>query len=328
MVQRKNKRKVTMAETKGYHFKDIEACNMCGSTGASQKLLGHRLNCHQGLFPGKKKGISTSVYKCQLCGLVYPSPIPIPLAIEDHYGLVPEEYWSDDYFCIPENWMKKEITLFNKLKATNTKDGLASALDIGAGIGKTMITLQQNGFDVMGIEPGEQFHDRAITKMGLDKNKIINSTLEDAFFVDESFDWIIFGAVLEHLYDPCLALSKAIRWLKPGGLIQLEVPSSSWLTSLLVNFFYKITGSEFVANISPMHSPFHIYEFNTKSFEINGKLLGYEIAHSKVTATSTYLPKILDPLLFPLMRLSNTGLVLEVWLQKKSRLIPINENSV
>tara|TARA_B100000579_G_C22799848_1_gene839144 strand:- start:572 stop:1495 length:924 start_codon:yes stop_codon:yes gene_type:complete len=305
-----------VGDAKGYLFKDIDACNMCRSTGNSQKLLGHRLNCHQGAFPSKKKGVSTSVFKCRLCGLVYPSPIPIPLSIEDHYGIVPEEYWDNDYFFIPENWMKNEINFFNELNSSAATDGSPCALDIGAGIGKTMITLQQNGFDVMGIEPGEQFHNHAVTKMGIDKEKIIHSTLEDASFADKSFDWIIFGAVLEHLYDPYLALSKAMKWLKPGGLVQLEVPNSSWLTSLLVNRFYKMTGQNYVANISPMHSPFHIYEFSTKTFEINGKLLGYEIAQKKITATSTYLPKILDSLLFPLMRLSNTGLVLETWLRK------------
>ena len=83
---------------------------------------------------------------------------------------------------------------------------------------------------------------------------------------DNSFDFITFGAVLEHLYDPAFALDRAMKWLKPGGIIQAEVPSADHLMSKLLNFYFKLRGTNYVTHISPMHSPFHLYEFTPRSF--------------------------------------------------------------
>src|SRR5205085_2091982 len=79
------------------------------------------------------------------------------------------------------------------------------------------------------------------------------------------FDFITFGAVLEHLYHPAACLEKALQWLKPEGILQVEVPSSKHLVSKLINIYFTLIGTNFVTNISPMHAPFHMYEFSLKS---------------------------------------------------------------
>ena len=38
-------------------------------------------------------------------------------------------------------------------------------------------------------------------------------------------------------------------------------------------------GTNYVTNLNPMHVPYHLYEFDLKSFEVNAKKLGYESAH-------------------------------------------------
>ncbi len=88
------------------------------------------------------------------------------------------------------------------------------------------------------------------------------SSVEDADFPARSFDFITFGAVLEHLYSPSLALSRALGWLRPGGIIQAEVPSSDHLLSKLLNFYFRLRGTNYVTHLSPMHPPFHLYEFS------------------------------------------------------------------
>ena len=60
----------------------------------------------------------------------------------------------------------------------------------------------------------------------------------------ESFDFISFGAVLEHLYDPDFAISRALQWLKPDGLIHLEVPSANWLVRRSVNAYFRLRKGE------------------------------------------------------------------------------------
>jgi ubiquinone/menaquinone biosynthesis C-methylase UbiE len=152
--------------------------------------------------------------------------------------------------------------------------------------------------------------------MKISPERLILSSIEDAEYPENFFDFITFGAVLEHLYDPNDSIKKALSWLKPGGIIHIEVPSSEWLTHKLVNFYYKLRGLEYVANLSPMHEPYHLYEFDLKTFKINGEKLGYKVARFDYYVCDTFLPKSLDFILKPYMRKKNKGMQLCVFLKK------------
>ena len=128
----------------------------------------------------------------------------------------------------------------------------------------------------------------------VDRERLQLAAVEDAEFPDESFDFITFGAVLEHIYDPSAVLGRALKWLKPGGIIQAEVPSSKHLMARLINFYFRLRGTNYVTDISPMHVPFHLYEFGLKSFQKNALLSGYELAEHRFTVCSIYhVPRLL-----------------------------------
>ena len=287
---------------------------MCGCDSTNHKILGKRLNQSQGFNPRKKVGITTSIAKCQNCNLIFSAILPIPNNIQDHYGIPPENYWKEDYFKLEDNYFKDEI---ETLKNLITLDIKSKALDIGAGVGKCMLALNRAGFDSYGLEPSEPFYQRAVEKMGIDISKLKLTSIEDAKYPENEFDFITFGAVLEHLYNPSASIEKAIKWLKPGGVIHIEVPSSKWLINRIINFSYKIRGLDYVGNISPMHIPYHLYEFDLKSFLLNSKLNNYNVIHHQYFVSETYLPKIFNPIIKPYMKLTNTGMQLVVWLQKK-----------
>lgn len=297
-----------------YYFEYIEKCNLCNSKSTSHKILGKRLNQSQGTNPKNRIGVTTTIMKCSNCGLVYSNPLPIPFDIQDHYGILPEEYWKESYFVLNEYYFEKEI--YQAKKLIEFKKGMKS-LDIGAGLGKAMISLSKNGFDAYGFEPSKQFYDRAIFNMGIDHNKLKLGMIEEIEYPENSFDFITFGAVLEHLYNPSLSILKAFKWLKPRGVIHIEVPSSEWLTNKLINAFYKIKLTDYVGNLSPMHDPFHLYEFGLKSFKIHAKNNDYELAFYEYYVCQTFMPKIFDYILKPYMKKTNTGMQLCVWLRKK-----------
>src|SRR5688572_21920223 len=98
-----------------YTFNYISNCNMCGSSTDNHKILGKRLNRSQGKHPTNKIGITTTICKCNVCGLIYSNPQPIPFDLQDHYGIPPEEYWNKDYFSIDETYFKNEIEKLKKL---------------------------------------------------------------------------------------------------------------------------------------------------------------------------------------------------------------------
>lgn len=295
-----------------YRYKDHDACNMCGFEG--RRVLGRRLNTRQGLRPQKKVGIATTVVQCSQCGLISPAPIPYPARLEQHYGVSPESYWKPEYFAIEPDYLKGVINLFHSLHGANGNDRLV-ALDVGAGIGKGMIALANAGFEAYGLEGSETFYRMAIDKMNVSPDRLNLSTVEDATYEKSYFDFINMSAVLEHFYDPSAVLKKAVTWLKPGGLVYVEVPSASWLMSRLARLFYRATGSDYVINLSPMHAPFHIYEFTLRTFEQHAKRNGYVIARHDYYECQTYMPPPIGPVFDRLMRMAGTGMQLAVWLR-------------
>lgn len=282
-----------------YRLVTPEKCNMCHSPVSESKMLGRRLNSSQGLSPKKKPGFSVSVMRCNNCGLIYPSPLPIPSSIDDHYGVPPESYWTDAFLTVEDDYYSGNIRLIEK--TLDIKEGM-KALDIGAGIGKCMVALERRGFETYGIEPSSTFYQRTQENFNFSPEKFHQESIESAEFENEMFDFITFGAVLEHLYDPFGSIEKALRWTKKGGVIAIEVPNSDWLIAKLINKVYKIKGSDFVANISPMHEPFHIFEFTKKTFEEAAKLLNYEIALLEYFPGQTYGPGPIKKLLKPMVK--------------------------
>lgn len=284
---------------------------MCGSDRS--KIHGLRMNRSQGLSPRRAGGIAVSIKKCLDCGLIFPNPLPIPEMLSDHYGIPPEEYWVAETQDWDESYFAAEITTAKRL--IGFRPGM-KALDIGTGLGKGMKSLAAAGFDAHGIEPSEPFRSRSIELMGIAPERVLPTSLEEAELEPASFDFITFGAVLEHLYDPSAALKKVLGWLRPGGVVHAEVPSSNHLMAKLINFYFRLRGTNFVTNVSPMHSPFHIYEFTLDSFLKNGAQSGYSVAEYKHMVCAIYhLPGFLHPPLRAWMKRTNTGMQLTVWLK-------------
>lgn len=297
-----------------YTFQYIDNCNMCGESTKKSKILGKRLNKSQGKNPKKKIGITTTICKCKKCGLIFSNPMPIPFNIQYHYGMFPEDYWVKEYFILPENYFIDEFNILKKL--LNFQAGMNS-LDIGAGLGKQMIALEKFGFEVYGIEPSASFHSRAINQMNINPAKLKLGMIEEIEYPENYFDFISFGAVLEHQYNPSASIQKSLNWLKPGGIIHIEVPSSKWLISRLMNLFYKLKCNDYVSNLSPMHEPYHLYEFSLDSFCNHAKLNNYKIAFHQYYVCQTYLPKFINSFMKPIMKKTNSGMQLCVWLRKK-----------
>jgi SAM-dependent methyltransferase len=289
-----------------YHFKAVDQCNMCGS--ADFRFLGMRLSTSQGLNPRKAEGIAVPVKQCRRCGLIFSDPQPVPESLSDHYGLPPEEYWGKEALSWTPDYFSRQIDAAKQL--ISFVPGMR-ALDIGVGLGKAMKSLSLAGFDTWGVEPSETFRSKAIELMGLDPERIQLGTMEVAEYPPDSFDFITFGAVLEHLYDPRLALERALVWLKRGGVIQAEVPSSDHLIPKLVNTFFRLRGTNYVTHISPMHSPFHLYEFALKSFrDFSVARYWYDVCYIY------HVPRLLHGPLRWWMERTNTGMQLTVYLKR------------
>lgn len=294
--------------TSTYRFEPVSACVMCGSNEA--RVLGRRLGAHQGLRPRNRRAAATTVVQCRRCELIYCDPRPLPESIAEHYDRSPEAYWKADYFRERDDYFAGVVTSFRRLW---TGDGKPRALDVGAGIGKAMTALERHGFDSYGLEPSQSFHERAISR-GVRADRLQLAAIEDADYEPDAFDLVSFGAVLEHLRDPATAITRALLWLASGGLIHAEVPSSRWLLSRLLNAAYRAQGLDYVTNLSPMHPPYHLYEFALGSFQRHGDRAGYQVVAHRLFACETFLPEPFGSLATRVMDATETGMQLEVWL--------------
>lgn len=298
-----------------YRFDSVAACNMCGALAQSSRVLGFRLDCSQGHNPRGVTGAGTTIVRCRICGLVYPNPQPVPARIEDHYDMSGAAYWGDAR-ATPEV-EPAALAYWQKLRAGISDKEAPRALDVGVGSGFTAQAMMAAGFDVHGFEPIPQFRELALKVLALPDDRIAACGIDNAVYSPGTFDLVNFGAVLEHLYDPSSSLEKALGWLKPRGLIVLEVPSGDWMVAKLINLFFRLRGTGYVTNCSPMHSPFHLYEFTREAFRLNGARLGYGIAAADYdVGGETVLPGLLQRLLNPVMRWTSTGLTLTLVLRK------------
>jgi SAM-dependent methyltransferase len=256
--------------------------------------------------------VATTVVGCQDCGLIFSDPRPVPRSVAEHYEKAPEEYWRDSQLAANDTGESVPVETFHHLWAANGR--APRALDVGAGLGQSMGQLVAHGFDTWGLEPSAAFRDRAIER-GTPADRLSLGAVEDAEYDLESFDLVSFAAVLEHLHDPAAAIERALPWLTPGGLMFAEVPSARWLIGRLLNLSYRVRGMDYVTNLSPMHDPYHLYEFTLEAFQRHGERVGYEIAASLIMPCETFLPRPLEPVAQRIMAATDTGMQLQVWLR-------------
>ena len=295
-----------------YEFLSPTCCTMCGSTSQRWRVRGRRLDRSQGWRPWRVAGACTSVVQCNDCGLIFADPMPVPRDLSDHYDMSPEEYFGDGRAGKRVNVFQDEIRRALRLLPPGDRP---VALDVGAGTGGVMAALREAGFDTWGVEPSGAFRQRAFELYSFEPERLQLASMEEASFPESSFDFVTFGAVLEHLPDPAAALEQALQWLRPGGVIHAEVPSSRWLIGRLLNVYFRCTGSGLVTNLSPMHPPYHLYEFSVESFRRHGARVGYSVVEADVFVGSTFVGGALGRVLRGVMSVTGTGMQLTAWLR-------------
>ena len=98
-------------------------------------------------------------------------------------------------------------------------------LEIGVGVGQSILWFEEEGFDVSGIEPDGR--NVGMINKKLKKGKVIESSVED-FLTDEVFDVIWMSHVLEHIIEPIHFLKKIKNNLKKDGIFFIEVPNCEY----------------------------------------------------------------------------------------------------
>jgi SAM-dependent methyltransferase len=95
-----------------------------------------------------------------------------------------------------------------------------TVLDVGAGLGVFLHRMKQAGWEGVALDPDKQACKHIRDVVGI---KTICTDFMEAGEIGK-FDVVTFNKVLEHVKDPAAMLVKAQEYVKPGGLIYVEVP--------------------------------------------------------------------------------------------------------
>ena len=160
-----------------------------------------------------------------------------------------------------ERWRHEDQKICFRHKAAfdliinDSRDGVASVLDLGCGDGLLLSFLKENGITGKGLDISEEGVEKAKSK-GLDAS--VFDFNEKLPFPDGIFDVVVSLDVLEHLYDPENLIKEAVRVSKQ--YLVISAPNFNSLPARLQVLFGAVP-----ENNKPNKG--HIYWFNYSVLE-------------------------------------------------------------
>ena len=237
------------------------ACPVCDSR--RREIKGMR----GGVAHRNGKGVKTSVVQCVDCKIIYTNPTLIPES--NPYA----EETAEEYFQL-HDWDQK---IMNGESLAAFAEGVLGKpgriLELGCGRGELLIGAANRGWAAYGVEMTEGYAQIAQSK-GV---QIECSSIQECKLLDQRYDLILLAAILEHLYDPVETLKRVRDALRPGGLVFIDVPNESSLTMQIGNLYLRARGRDWVMNLSPTFSPFHVVGFSPASLSHTLKSVGFRI---------------------------------------------------
>lgn len=230
------------------------ACNLCGSVDA-EPIRHH-----------DRHGAPLRSVICRKCGLVWTDPRPTPEKVREFY----EHDYRVEYKRI---WQPRPKHTYRAGKAALERFArLAPILrpgvrlfDVGAGGGETVYVGRALGYQASGAEPNEGYAAYASKELLVPVTK---GTYQDAVVAAESQDVVTMFHTVEHLEDPLGAMRAARRWLVPGGVLVVEIPSVEAVCQQPHQQFHRG----------------HFYHFNLAALTQMGRRAGYEVSSSGASA--------------------------------------------
>jgi SAM-dependent methyltransferase len=179
-------------------------CPLCGGTSAESFTLG-----------------DASLRRCATCELVYASSYADPddvyvdgyLTAGGTFGIDTSNELFQQYLAVA-NDIRVEII-------TRWAGSTGRILDVGCGSGEFLARAAAAGWTVQGVEPMDESAEVA-RRRGV---PVVTGMLEDAGLPVDHFDVVVANHVLEHMVDPVAFLRSVQRWVRPAGIVVIEVPN-------------------------------------------------------------------------------------------------------
>ena len=133
------------------------------------------------------------------------------------------------------NWYGETIDYLNK-----NYEG--KILDIGAGLGFFLSSLNSSKWKKYALETSNDSID--YMKKNFKDINIIQGSLDDHKFEENTFDVVFFYHVFEHLETPLSAIDEIYKLLKKNGLLIIGTPNNSSVCSFIFRKNFRLLGPE------------------------------------------------------------------------------------
>ena len=135
-------------------------------------------------------------------------------------------YCPLDLFWSIKRSLAKLMSLFNKFREKNFLNLLGNIegkniLEMGCGTGDRAIGLVNSGAKVVGIDIRDRVRDEYRTLKGFKFEQVGGNNIQ----YESDFDCVISGDVIEHVEDDEDCVKKALRALKPHGVLVFGTPN-------------------------------------------------------------------------------------------------------
>jgi len=132
---------------------------------------------------------------------------------------------------------------------SNLKEKFTIVLDIGGGMGLFSLNFKLNfpnsQISILDKTIISEIKEIITTKRKFGVKEFIQGDIEKRTpYSDENFDLIFALDILEHVYDPSIALDEILRILKKKGLLFISVPIEGWLLRLVRNILGRVKNIE------------------------------------------------------------------------------------
>ena len=141
-------------------------------------------------------------------------------------------------------------------------------LEAGCGLGRWVIALSKEGYDVTGIEIYEEALNTIKKNYTADNLTLVHGDIFNMNFPDESFDVITSLGVFEHFEDPGIqkeAIMEHKRVLKKNGILLITVPYLSFIRFIVHIPFVKLVS--LVRLLKKKKQFFSEYRYGKKEFK-------------------------------------------------------------
>lgn len=224
-------------------------CNLCG--GHDVALLSKK----------SRSGKPLRTVICRDCGLVWSDPRPhdADQYYREHYRVAYKSAYTPRMKHV---FRAGKVALSRLAKMRTLLSSPKTVLDVGSGGGEFAYLLASLGHCVTGIEPNRGYAEHAVTHYGITSHI---GLVQDSVLPPDTFDVITIWHVLEHLENPRTVLKRLHSWLKPDGVLIVEVPNVEATCQSPKSTFHEA----------------HLYNFNVATLLKLATITGFdEAAHA------------------------------------------------